>query len=162
MTGTVWKLGDDVDTDALAPGAYMKGPIEALAAHCLASVAPRFAAEVRAGDFVVAGRNFGAGSSREQAAQVLVLLGVAAVIAPTFAGIFYRNACNLGLTALRCAEVDRIEAGQRLAVDADTGVIDNLTTGERLACEPLPAHVAAIVRAGGLIPFLQARLQAGR
>ena len=100
MSGTVWKFGDNVDTDVLAPGAFMKGPVEELARHCLESVDPQFAAGVQPGDYVVAGRNFGVGSSREQAAQVLKLLGVAAVIAPSFAGIFYRNACNLGLAAL--------------------------------------------------------------
>jgi 3-isopropylmalate/(R)-2-methylmalate dehydratase small subunit len=162
VSGTAWKFGDNVDTDVLAPGAFMKGPVEELATHCLESVDPQFAAGVQAGDFLVAGRNFGVGSSREQAAQVLKLLGVAAVIAPSFAGIFYRNACNLGLAALLCNDVDRIESGQLLAVDARTGIIDNLTTGERLSCEPLPEHIAAIVQAGGLVPYLQIRLGAER
>ncbi|MDH3716021.1 MAG: 3-isopropylmalate dehydratase [Gammaproteobacteria bacterium] len=162
MSGTVWKFGDNVDTDVLAPGTYMKGPLEELATHCLESVDPQFAAGVQAGDFVVAGRNFGAGSSREQAAQVLKLLGVAAVIAPSFAGIFYRNACNLGLAALISDSVGRIASGQRLSVDVHTGVMENLTTGERLTCEPLPEHLAAIVQAGGLIPYLQNKLETER
>lgn len=159
MSGRVWKFGNDVDTDVLAPGAFMKGPVEELARRCLEAVDPAFAAGVREGDFVVAGRNFGVGSSREQAAQVLKLLGVAAVIAPSFAGIFYRNACNLGLTALRSDSIGRIDGGHRLDVDARAGVIDNLSTGERLSCEPLPAHIAQIVQAGGLIPYLQQKLE---
>ncbi len=162
MNGRVWKFGDNVDTDVLAPGIFMKGSVEELARHCLESVDPQFAAGVQAGDYVVAGRNFGVGSSREQAAQVLKLLGVAAVIAPSFAGIFYRNACNLGLPALISDSVDRIEAGQRLSVDVHTGVMENLTTGERLGCEPLPEHLAAIVQAGGLMPYLQNRLETER
>jgi 3-isopropylmalate/(R)-2-methylmalate dehydratase small subunit len=162
VSGTVWKFGDNVDTDVLAPGAFMKGPVEELARHCLESVDPHFAAGVQAGDFVVAGRNFGVGSSREQAAQVLKLLGVAAVIAPSFAGIFYRNACNLGLAALLSTSIERIDSGHRLAVDVHAGVIDNLTTGEQLACEPLPEHLAAIVQAGGLIPYLQNKLETER
>ncbi len=156
MSGRVWKFGDDVDTDALAPGAYMRSPPAELAAHCLETLDARFAGEVRAGDFVVAGRNFGMGSSREQAAQSLLLLGVSAVIARSFGGIFYRNAFNLGLAALISADVERIESGHRLDVDAPNGVIENRTTGERLSCEPVPEHLAALVRAGGLIPYLQA------
>jgi len=162
MSGRVWKFGDNVDTDVLAPGAFMKGSVEELARHCLESVDPQFAAGVQPGNYVVAGRNFGVGSSREQAAQVLKLLGVAAVLAPSFAGIFYRNACNLGLAALLSSSVDRIEGGQQLAVDVHTGIIDNLTTGERLECEPLPEHLAAIVQAGGLMPYLQNKLEAER
>ena len=97
--GRAWRFGDDIDTDVLAPGIYMKKPIAELAQHCLEVVDPRFAKEVRPGDIVVAGRNFGMGSSREQAAQALIALGVAAVLAKSFAGIFYRNALNQGLLA---------------------------------------------------------------
>lgn len=160
MSGRAWKFGDGVDTDVLAPGIYMKGPVEALAQHCLEAVNPDFAGAVRPGDFVVAGRNFGAGSSREQAAQVLRLLGVAAVIARSYAGIFYRNACNLGLIAVVSTDIDRIDNGHRLSLDAQAGVIDNLTTGAQLACEPLPEHIAGIVNAGGLMAYLQGRSRA--
>ena len=97
MSGRAWKLGDNVDTDVLAPGRYMKFSIEEIAIHCLEDVLPQFAATVKPGDVVTGGRNFGAGSSREQAPQALKVLGVAAIIAESYAGLFYRNALNLGL-----------------------------------------------------------------
>ena len=118
MSGRVWKLGDNIDTDALAPGQYMKFNIDVIAAHCLESLRPEFAAAVSAGDVIVAGRNFGAGSSREQAPQALKHLGIAAVVAESFAGLFYRNALNLGLPVVVSAEVAQIGEGDSLAVDA--------------------------------------------
>lgn len=160
--GRAWVYGDDVDTDLLAPGAYMKSGIKTLAAHCLEAIDPGFAAAVRPGDLVVGGRNFGMGSSREQAAQALRHLGVAAVVARSFAGIFYRNALNLGLVALVCPEAERVRAGDRLAVDAEAGRLVDHTTGETLACEPIPAHLLAMVRDGGLVPHLEKRLRADR
>ncbi len=157
--GRAWVFGDNIDTDVLAPGRYMKGPVEAAAPHCLESVDPDFAGNVAPGDFVVAGGNFGLGSSREQAAQVLRILGVAAVIAKSFGGIFYRNAFNLGLLAVRCREIDRINARDRLALDAEAGILRNLSTGERYACEPVPAHLLALIADGGLIPQLERRFK---
>jgi 3-isopropylmalate/(R)-2-methylmalate dehydratase small subunit len=156
--GRAWVFGDDVDTDALAPGRYMKGSLEALAGHCLEALDPDFAAAVAAGDIVVAGRNFGIGSSREQAAQALRHLGVSAVLARSFGGIFYRNAFNNGLPVLVCGEVDRLNPGDRLRLDAAAGRVDNLTTGEVLACEPVPPHLLALVEAGGLVAHLEGRL----
>ncbi len=158
MSGRVWRFGDNIDTDLLAPGAYMKGPVEELARHCLEAVDPGFAGQVSAGDFVVGGNNFGNGSSREQAAQVLRLLGVEAIIARSFGGIFYRNTYNLGLYALISVDVDRIETGHRLEVDPAAGRIVNRSTGETLRCETIPAHLRAIVAAGGLVPYLEAKL----
>ncbi|MDP6121345.1 MAG: 3-isopropylmalate dehydratase small subunit [Rhodospirillales bacterium] len=163
-TGRAWVFGDDIDTDVLAPGIYMKGPIEEMTPHCLEAVDPEFAAGVEAGDVVVAGRNFGMGSSREQAVLVLRDLGVAAVVARSFAGIFFRNALNLGLPALACAEAGRIGAGHRLTVDTEAGDIQNLTTGGRYACEGIPEHLMEMVRDGGLVPHLAKRrgAQGGR
>ena len=160
--GRAWVFGDDIDTDVLAPGRYMKGPIEALARHCLEAVDPDFAAGVQEGDVVVGGRNFGMGSSREQAAQALRALGVAAVVAKSFAGIFYRNALNLGLTVLVCPDTDRISAGDRLVVDGIIGRIENLSSGDTIPCEPIPPHLMELVRAGGLVPHLEKRLKAAR
>ena len=114
----VWKLGADVDTYVLAPGHAMKHGIDVIARHCLESVRPEFAATVQRGDVVVAGPNFGIGSSREQAAQVLVHLGVAAVIAPSFGGLYFRNAFNVGLMLLTCADAQEITEGERIAFDA--------------------------------------------
>lgn len=155
----VWKYGDNVDTDLLAPGAYMKGPVEELAKHCLEAIDLDFAPKVRPGDVIVAGRNFGIGSSREQAAEVLVRLGVKAVIAKSFGGIFYRNAFNLGLLALVSDAEDAVEAGQELELDPASGTITNKSTGATLSAEPVPEHLRRIVAAGGLVPYLEQTLE---
>ncbi|MBL8671705.1 MAG: 3-isopropylmalate dehydratase, partial [Alphaproteobacteria bacterium] len=147
--GTTFVFGDNVDTDALAPGTYMKRPIEEQAQHCLESLDPAFAKAVRPGDVVAAGRAFGIGSSREQAAQALRHLGVQAVVAKSFGGIFYRNALNLGLLVVACAEVDQIRAGDRVSVDGLAGTVTNHSTGAVLACDKVPAHLLAIVGDGG-------------
>jgi len=157
-TGRVWKFGDNVDTDVLAPGLYMKSPLAELARHCLEAVEPRFAAEVQPGDIVVGGRNFGMGSSREQAVMALRELGVGAVLAPSFAGIFYRNALNLGLLALVCPEAARIRADATVVVDAAGASVRDMETGLTLACEPLPAHLLQMVADGGLLPHLAIKL----
>jgi 3-isopropylmalate/(R)-2-methylmalate dehydratase small subunit len=154
----VWRFGDDVDTDVLAPGRYMKFSIEEIAKHCLEALDPDFASSVRPGDVVVAGRNFGTGSSRDQAPAALKHLGVSLLVAETFAGLFYRNALNLGLPALVCADAGRIGPGARLSVDMEAGKIENMATGETLACEPIPRHLVQMMRDGGLLPHLEKRL----
>ena len=156
--GRAWVFGDNVDTDVLAPGKYMKSGIEELARHCLEAVEPGFAASVHAGDVVVGRRNFGTGSSREQAPQALKHLGVAALVAESFAGLFYRNALNLGLPAVVCPDAQRIRAGDRVRVDPEAGRIENMSTGEVLACEPIPAHLMQMLGDGGLVPHLEKRL----
>ena len=153
-----WVFGDNLDTDAIAPGRYMKFGIEEIARHCLEGVDPRFAADVQPGDALVAGRNLGAGSSREQAPEALKHRGVAVLIAESFAGLFYRNAINLGLPAIICAQAKRIRPADELAVDFAGGRIRNLTTGEALACEPIPPFLMALIRDGGLLPHLEKRL----
>ena len=157
-----WVLGDNVDTDVITPGRYMKFGIEEIAKHCLEPVLPGFSREVKPGDVVVGGRNFGAGSSREQAPAALKHLGVAALVAESFAGLFYRNALNLGLPAVVCAEAMRIRDGDTLRVDFEKGEIANLTTGETLQCEPIPAHLMQMVRDGGLLAHLEKRLGRSR
>ena len=158
--GRAWVFGDNVDTDALAPGLYMKGSIAELARHCLEALDPTFAGAARPGDVVVAGNNFGMGSSREQAAMALKALGIAAVVAKSFARIFYRNAMNLALPVLVCPEAGTIAAGDRLVVHAEDGRIDNLTRGSALACEPIPPHLMAMIADGGLLPHLARKLGA--
>lgn len=155
-TSLVWKLGADVDTDALAPGVYMKNGIEVIAQHCLEAVRPDFAARVRAGDVLVAGPNFGIGSSREQAAGVLVHLGVRAVIAPSFSGLFFRNAFNLGLLLLTCPEAERLQDG-----DAVTLLPSGVQRGDGilLACQPIPDFLMNMIHAGGLMNVLKQRSQ---
>jgi 3-isopropylmalate/(R)-2-methylmalate dehydratase small subunit len=154
-----WVFGDDIDTDAIAPGRYMKLGIDEIARHSMETVLPAFASSVKRGDFVVAGRNFGAGSSREQAPEALKHLGVAALVAESFAGLFYRNAINLGLPAVVCAQAKRIRTGDELALDGERGELRNLTTGEKLACEPVPAFLMTLIRDGGLVPHLEKRLR---
>ena len=158
MSGRVWKFGDDVNTDVLAPGIYIKLPLEEFASHCLETITPNFANEVREGDFVVGGKNFGIGSSREQAAQVLKALGIAAVIAPSFGGIFYRNAFNLGLPAIVSDTIDQIDDKHELEIDLKTSGIKNVSTGHDLTGEAIPENLLALVEAGGLVPFLEHKL----
>ena len=152
----IFLFGDDIDTDNLAPGRYMRGGIEALAAHCLEAIRPGFAAAVRPGDLIVAGRNFGVGSSREQAAEALKFLGVKAVIATSFAGIFYRNALNLGLPALVAPSIDGIEDGMEAVLDIDAAT---LTTTRAYALEPIPDNLKPMLAAGGLVPLLKQRFE---
>ena len=160
MTGTAWVFGDEVNTDILAPGQYMSGSLQDLAGHCLESIDPDFAANVRPGDIVVAGENFGIGSSREQAADVLRTLGVRAVIAQSFGGIFFRNAYNLGLYAIVCAEMAQIQPGDTLVVDAAAGEITARNRKLALTCDPVPDFLLEMANRGGLIASLEARLSA--
>jgi len=157
-----WVFGDNVDTDVIAPGRYMKYGIDTIAQHCMEGVQPDFATAVRKGDVIVAGRNFGTGSSREQAPEALKHLGVAALVAPSFAGLFYRNALNLGLPAIVCADAKGIRSGDDIELDFEAGRLRNRTTGDTLACEPIPAFLMNIVRDGGLLPHLEKRLREAR
>jgi 3-isopropylmalate/(R)-2-methylmalate dehydratase small subunit len=136
----------------------MKFGIEEIAKHSLESVNKDFASKVQKGDIVVAGRNFGCGSSREQAPEALRFLGVSALIAPSYAGLFYRNCFNLGLPAVVCAEAKRIRQGDQLEIDF-SGTVRNRTTGESYSCEPIPEHLQTLVRDGGLLPHLEKRLK---
>ena len=157
----VWTLPADVDTDQLAPGKAMKAGLETIARHCLETVRPDFATGVRPGDVIVAGPGFGIGSSREQAASVLVHLGVSAVIAPSFSGLYVRNAFNVGLLALTCAEAGRLRDGERVSIDAAAGTVV-AADGTVLRCEPIPEFLLDMVRAGGLFEQLKRRLAAER
>ena len=152
----VWRLPADVDTDALAPGATMKFGLDVTARHCLEAVRPEFAAQVRRGDVIAAGANFGIGSSREQAAAVLVQLGVAAVIAPSFSGLYLRNAFNLGLLLLTCPQAERLRDRECIVFDASAGLVFR-EDGETLACEAIPEFLLAMVQAGGLLEQLRHR-----
>ena len=156
--GKAWIFGDDVDTDVLAPGLYMKGSLEDLARHCLEAIDPDFAANVEEGDTVVAGANFGVGSSREQAAQVLRYLGIRALVAKSFGGIFFRNASNFGLVAVTCADTDRVQPGDEITVDAGAGVINNITRNQIYNCDPLPSQLLEMIADGGLVSHLEKKL----
>lgn len=152
----VWRLGGDVDTDALAPGSWMQHGIEVIAQHCLEALRPKFAAGVQPGDVVVAGPNFGIGSSREQAAAALRHLGVAAVIAPSYSGLFFRNAFNLGLLLLTCPGCEGIGENEQISFDPAAGTVTR-ASGEVLRCDPIPAFLLEMVAAGGLLPQLKRR-----
>jgi 3-isopropylmalate/(R)-2-methylmalate dehydratase small subunit len=160
--GRAFVFGDNIDTDVLAPGYLMKLPPAELARRCLEAVDPSFAKTVKPGDFVVAGRNFGMGSSREQAAVSLRELGVKAVLAPSFARIFFRNAINLGLPALVFEGRGTVAAGDELNLDLASGRLTNQTRGETHQLKPLPPNLMAIIEAGGLMPMLKRRFAASR
>ena len=160
MSGRIFLVGDNVDTDQLAPGRYMRGGIEAIAAHCLEAIRPDFAGTVRPGDILVAGRNFGAGSSREQAAEALRHLGIAGVIALSFAGIFYRNALNLGLPALVASDLSPVEDGDRAELDPAGGRLTLADRGIEIALEPIPDNLRQLLADGGLVAHLKKRFAA--
>ncbi|WP_374668542.1 3-isopropylmalate dehydratase [Ramlibacter sp.] len=153
----VWRFGAEIDTDVLAPGTWMKHGVEVIAQHCLESVRPEFAAQVRPGDVLVAGPNFGIGSSREQAAAALHHLGVSAVVAPSYSGLFFRNAFNLGLLLLTCPQAERIAEAETVRIDVQAGTVSRLDGAEVLPCEPIPAFLLDMVAAGGLLPRLKQR-----
>ncbi len=154
----VWKFGADVDTDQLAPGTYMKLTLPEIASHCLEGVRPEFAGQVQPGDVLVAGPNFGIGSSREQAAGALVQLGVRAVIAPSYSGLYFRNAFNLGLLLLTCPQAEVMQEGERISLDlARRAVVRE--NGERLSVDPIPDFLLDMVEVGGLLNQLKRRLQ---
>jgi len=152
----VWKFGPEIDTDALAPGAYMKLGIEGIAPHCLEAVRPEFAGEVQPGAVIAAGPNFGIGSSREQAVAALVHLGVKAVIAPSFSGLFFRNAFNLGLLLLTTSDAEQLEEAEQIELDLQTLTLRR-PSGQQLVCQPIPGFLLDMVAAGGLMNQLRQR-----
>ena len=155
--GLVWKLGDNVNTDVIIPGRYnVTTDRSQLARYCLCEVLPEFAQQVKTGDIVMAGHNFGCGSSREHAPAALKACNIQVVVARSFARIFYRNAVNIGLPVLVCEEaVLDSEDGQQVEVDLATGTIGNITTDHTFEAEPLDPFVARIVASGGIIEYIR-------
>lgn len=161
--GRVWKYGDNVNTDVIFPGKYTYSVLEPaeMARHALEDLDPDFSRNVRAGDVVVAGRNFGCGSSREQAATCLRTSGIQAVVAKSFARIFYRNAINQGLPALQSEEAaEKIENGEEIAIDFARGEIK--TEKGLFSFSPFPDSVLGILEEGGLIPYTMKKLKKAR
>ncbi|MDE7083703.1 MAG: 3-isopropylmalate dehydratase small subunit [Clostridia bacterium] len=156
IEGKVFKYGNDVDTDVIIPARYLNDSSEkALASHCMEDIDPEFIHKVNAGDVIVAGDNFGCGSSREHAPLAIKASGVSLVIANSFARIFYRNSINIGLPILECpAAVKAINAGDKVKADLSTGTVYNLTTGEKFAAEPFPPFIQEIINDGGLLAHL--------
>lgn len=161
IVGKVWKYGDNVDTDAIIPARYLNTSSEAeLAAHCMEDIDASFARNVQPGDMIVAGKNFGCGSSREHAPVAIKASGVSCVIAETFARIFFRNAINIGLPILECAEAAAdIQAGQTLEVDLAAGQITNRDTGATYRAMAYPPFMLELIEAGGLIEYTRRKLQ---
>ena len=157
--GTAHKYGDHVDTDVIIPARYLNTQShEELAAHCMEDIDRDFPAKNRPGDIMVAGLNFGCGSSREHAPITIKAAGVSCVIAKNFARIFYRNAINIGLAILECpAAGEGIDDGDEVSVDFDTGVINNVTKGETYQAEPFPPFIKDMIEKGGLMASLRAK-----
>jgi 3-isopropylmalate/(R)-2-methylmalate dehydratase small subunit len=156
----VWRLPAEVDAEQLAPGHAMPYGLTVVARHCLEALRTDFARDVRPGDVIVAGPHFGVGSSREEAASVLVRLGVAAVIAPSFNGLYFRNACNMGLLALTCPQAALLNEGEAVSCDARQARITR-ADGSVLAVEPIPCFLLDRIEAGGLLPQLKRRAERG-
>ena len=150
----VWVFGDDVDTDAIVPGRYLRGEIDDIVPHVMEGIRPAFVHEVRRGDVVVGGRNFGTGSSRELAVVALQRSGIEAVIAVSFARIFFRNCINSGLLAVECRDATRIRERDRVAISVESGTIRIEGAGEELAFLPIPAEIKRIVDCGGLEQYV--------
>lgn len=155
-TGKAFKFGDNISTDHIAPGRlfHLRSNLEEFAKHVLEDADVNFASSVQKGDFVVAGNNFGLGSSREHAPQIIKIAGVRAVIAKSFARIFYRNAINIGLLAIEC-DTDGIDAGDELDLDIKAGILKNLTKGTTTMIEPLPEIMIKMLNDGGLIEHIK-------
>ncbi|AEG58660.1 3-isopropylmalate dehydratase small subunit [Desulforamulus ruminis] len=160
LQGKVWRFGNDVDTDIIIAARYLNSsdPAE-LAQHCMEDADPQFSSKVKTGDIMVAGKNFGCGSSREHAPIAIKAAGLSCVVAKSFARIFYRNAFNIGLPIFECPEaVEEVKEGEELTVDAATGKIINHTTGKEYQAAPIPEFMSQIIDAGGLISYVKGRV----
>ena len=160
IRGKVWRFGNDVDTDAIIPARYLNtsDPKE-LAKHVMEDADKDFARKVSAGDFIIAGKNFGCGSSREHAPIAIKAAGIQAVIAKSFARIFYRNAFNIGLPIFESAEAsEKVKEGDEIEIDADRGIIRNITTQEEYKANPIPSFMQELIDAGGLIEWTKRKL----
>ncbi|SCG86775.1 3-isopropylmalate dehydratase small subunit [Methanobacterium congolense] len=157
MKGKVWKFGDDIDTDIIIPGRYLilRGEDE-LAQHAMEGLDPEFPKKVSKGDVIVAGKNFGCGSSREHAPVALKGAGISVVVAESFARIFYRNAINVGLPLLEAKDISKkVSEGDEVDIDMDKGILKDLNTSEEFEVKGLPEFMLEILNKGGLIPYLK-------
>ena len=161
ICGKVFKYGDNVDTDVIMPARYLNtADANELAKHCMEDIDASFVSKVAPGDIMVAGRNFGCGSSREHAPLAIKASGISCVIASTFARIFYRNAINIGLPIMECPDaVDSIAAGDQLSVDLSSGTITDITSGKTFKAEPFPPFMQDLIAAGGLAAYMRKAVQ---
>ncbi|MHA1300009.1 MAG: 3-isopropylmalate dehydratase small subunit [Candidatus Helarchaeota archaeon] len=161
IKGKVWKFGDNIDTDIIIPGRYLtiRDP-DAMASHAFEPIDPDFSKNVKKGDIIVGGRNFGSGSSREEAPFVLKQLGISAIVAESFARIFFRNAINLGLPLIEIKDIsEKIQEGQEIEIDLLNGILKNLKTNEVFKSMPLPDFLMDILKAGGAIESIKKKLK---
>lgn len=158
ISGCVWKFGDDINTDVIAPGKYLKLSNAEMANHVFEGIDPELSGKIKPGDIVVGGANFGSGSSRESAPAAIKYAGVNAVVAVFFARIFFRNAINLGLPVLECPEANKIQQGDQLEIDMLNGFVRNLTQGQVYQASILPEHIQELIQVGGLVPYLEQEL----
>ncbi|MFZ7101105.1 MAG: 3-isopropylmalate dehydratase small subunit [Peptococcaceae bacterium] len=155
ICGIVHKYGDNINTDIISPAQYMEHSYEIIAQHVMEGIDSEFSKNVKQGDIVVAGKNFGSGSSRETAPIALLHVGIGAIIAEFFARIFYRNAINIGLPVIECKYASQIADKDKLEVNLLNGIIRNITQGEEYSFIPYPSHILEIIRAGGLVQNLE-------
>lgn len=155
IQGKVHKYGDNINTDIISPPQYMELSIEESAQYAMSAIDANFYKNVQQGDLLVAGANFGSGSSRETSPLVLKYLGIGAIVAKFFARIFYRNAINVGIPVIECEEVDAISTGDTISINLEEGYIHNLTTGESYCCSKIPVHILELIHKGGMYEYLK-------
>ena len=159
IKGKVIKYGDDINTDVIYPGRYLEiTEPEEMAKHAMEDLDSDFLNKVKEASIIVAGKNFGCGSSREQAATCLKYAGIDAIIAKSFARIFFRNAINQGLLVIECKEADQIDDGDTLEIDVEKGIIKDITNGKEIEFKALPPFLMEIIKAGGLIPYVRGKI----
>ena len=160
IEGKVWNFGSHIDTDLIIAARYLNTSVPAeLAKHVMEDADPQFVTKMAPGDVIVAGENFGCGSSREHAPIALKAAGVAAIIAPTFARIFYRNAFNMGLPIFELPQAEEIKEGHQVSIDASKGTISNLTTGKSYNFTPIPPFMQELIAAGGLMAYADKEIE---
>ncbi len=161
IKGKAWKFGDDIDTDVIIPARYLNtSDPDELAKHVMEGMDENFSSKIKKGDIIVAGKNFGCGSSREHAPIAIRAAGISAVIAKSFARIFYRNAFNIGLPIFESADAsEKIRDNDELEIDADKGIIKNLSKNEQYSVKPIPSFMQELISAGGLIEWTKKKLQ---
>jgi len=163
IRGKVWKFGNDVDTDVITPGQYVISPMEELKKHVLEAINPEFPKRVQPGDFIVAGSNFGCGSSRETAPIALKALGLGAIVAESFARIFFRNAIAIGLPVMTCPQISELFAdGDEIELDIDNSRVTNLTKKKTFNAQPLPKEMKDVLSKGGILPLLKEIAEASK
>lgn len=159
IKGNVFKFGDNINTDIISPPQFIELTVEEASVHAMEAVDPTFTKRFKPSDIIVAGNNFGSGSSRETSPLSLKYLGTGAIVAKYFARIFYRNSINIGLPLFECSETDRIDAGDVIEIDTANGIIYNVTKNEKYSCSKIPPHIMQLIEEGGLVQRLRNRFQ---